>query len=316
MEPSTGLKPKISIILPAILGYDSVSASLDSWEAQRCRHQLEILLLCPTRPDHPIPSEHVVVETGSMRLHEARAAAVRKAAAEFVMFAEDHCLPDPECVEVLLHRIEEPWDAVGTALRSGDPRMAVAQGSFLITYSQWMLPTRGPISHLPGHNVVVRKTALLNLGSELEEELLFGGFLMKRLRLDGCRFYVDDQARMRHFDPPNWARSVQIFFTIGMGCGAIRLKRSSMVARVLYGLLIPMIAARHFGRGLIDYIRTGPRAGFDLKGLFAAAILACVWAGGEAVGAWRGLARVTPTLWSSEIKPVSREQVGWLLRSR
>ena len=49
------------------------------------------------------------------------------------------------------------------ALRQSD--MAVPQGSFLISYSQWMLPVRGTISHLPGHNVVVRKQALLKLGS-------------------------------------------------------------------------------------------------------------------------------------------------------
>ena len=249
MEPSNDLKPKISIILPAMLGYDSVLAALDSWEAQPCRDQLEILVLCPTRPNHPIPAGHVVVETGSMLLHEARAVGVRKAEADFVMFAEDHCLPDPECAAALILRMEESWDAIGTALRSGSPDMAVPQGSFLISYSQWMLPVRGTISHLPGHNVVVRKQALLKLGPQLEQELLLAAFLMKRLRADGCSFYVEDQARMRHFDPPSWAQSVRIFFTIGTGYGAIRCKRSSMPERALYGLLLPLIAARHFGRG-------------------------------------------------------------------
>ena len=143
MESSNDLKPKISIIVPAMLGYNSVLAALNSWEAQHCRDQLEILVLCPTGPNHPIPPGHVVVETGSMLLHEARAAGVRRAAADFVMFAEDHCLPDPECAAALILRIEEPWDAVGTALRSGNPSMAVTQGSFLISYSQWMLPVRG-----------------------------------------------------------------------------------------------------------------------------------------------------------------------------
>ena len=308
MEPSNDLKPMISIIVPAMLGY-SVLAALDSWEAQRCRDELEILVLCPTGPTHPIPRDQVVVETGSMLLHEARAAGVRRATPDFVMVAEDHCLPDPACAEVLIRRIEEPWDAVGTALRSGNPGTAVMQGSFLISYSQWMLPVGGPISYLPGHNSVIRKKILLNLGPELEEELLVAAFLMQRLRSDGCRFYFDDQAMMRHFDAPSWARSVRIFFTIGMGYGAIRLRRSSMAARALYGLAIPLIAARHFGRGLIDYFRAGPRAGFGLKGVVAGGIFACMWACGEVVGAWRGLARVRPTLWMSEVKPVPREQV-------
>ena len=47
MELSNDLKLKISIILPAMLGYDSVLAALDSWEAQHCRDQLEILACAP-----------------------------------------------------------------------------------------------------------------------------------------------------------------------------------------------------------------------------------------------------------------------------
>ena len=49
MEASNNLKPIISIIVPAMLGYHSILAALNSWEAQRCRDQLEILVLCPTR---------------------------------------------------------------------------------------------------------------------------------------------------------------------------------------------------------------------------------------------------------------------------
>ena len=121
----------ISIIVPAMLGYHSVLAALQLMGGHNVvATQLEILVLCPTRPNHPIPPGHVVVETGSMLLHEARAAGVRRAAADFVMFAEDHCLPDPECAEVLIRRIEEPWDAVGTALRSGNPEHGRNAGIF------------------------------------------------------------------------------------------------------------------------------------------------------------------------------------------
>jgi len=69
-------------------------------------------------------------------------------------------------------------------------------------------------------------------------------------------------------------------------------------------------AARHFGRGLIHYVRAGRRAGFGFQSVLAGGFFACVWAVGESVGAWRGLARVTPDLWISEIKPVSMEQVA------
>jgi hypothetical protein len=121
MDPSNDLKPRISVIVPAMLGYDSILAALDSWEAQTCREQLEILVLCPTAPDHPVPPGHVVVETGSMLLHEARAAGVRRAEA-----GRDVCRglpPDPECAEALPVGLRA-MDAGGNALRSGDPGSA------------------------------------------------------------------------------------------------------------------------------------------------------------------------------------------------
>ncbi|MBA2707070.1 MAG: glycosyltransferase [Gemmatimonadaceae bacterium] len=299
----------MSVVVPAFLGYDTVLAALDSWEAQTCRSQLEIIVLCPTGPSHPLPHGQILVETGSLLLHEARAAGVRKATASYVIFAEDHCLPDADCAEAMLHRLEEGWDAVGPALRSGTPRGAVTQGSFLITYAEWMLPTRGPISCLPGHNAAMRRQTMIDMGPELEEELLAPVFLMRRLRSEGRRFYIEDQARMRHFDVAQWKKSARIFFIVGQGCGASRLRHASGFTRGIHAAIAPVTAARHFARGLVHYLRAGQRAGFSLQSLVTAGFFACVWACGESVGAWKGTARVSQTLWIGEIKPVSREQV-------
>ena len=308
MEPSADMKPRMSVVVPAFLGYDTVLAALDSWEAQTCRRQLEIIVLCPTRPSYPLPHGQILVETGSLLLHEARAAGVRKATASYVIFAEDHCLPDPDCAEAMLHRLEEGWDAVGPALRSGNPHGAITQGCFLITYAEWMLPTCGPVSYLPGHNAALQRQALIDIGPELEDELLAPIFLMRRLRSEGRRFFVEDQARMRHFDVADWKKSIRIFFTVGQGCGASRLRQASVFTRGLYAAIAPITAARHFARGLVHYLRAGQRAGFSPQSLVTAGFFACVWACGESAGAWKGTARVSPGLWIGEIKPVSREQ--------
>ena len=72
MEPQTDLKPRISVILPALLGYQTVLAALDSWDAQTCRQQLEILVLCPTQPEPAVAQPgHRVLVTGDLLLHEA-----------------------------------------------------------------------------------------------------------------------------------------------------------------------------------------------------------------------------------------------------
>jgi len=290
------------------MGYDSVLAALDSWDAQTRDDALEIIVLCPNPPDTPPRFNHIILDTGSMLLHEARAAGVRRAAADYVILAEDHCLPDPDCVEQMLQRLDEGWDGVGPALRAGHFKGAIAPASFLIGYGQWMLPPGGKVEHLPGHNPALRRQPLIDMGAELEEELFQSFFLMRRLRLAGLRFYVEPRARMRHFDSPSLRRSIEIFFTVGKGSGAVRLKNASVAGRLLYGIATPLTAARHFGRGFIHYARAGRRAKLGPQTLVATAFFGCVWAIGETAGAWSGIAGVSPSLWRSEIKPVSREQ--------
>ena len=309
MEESIDMTPRISVILPALLGYDSVHAALDSWEAQTCRDQLEILVLCPEASRVSLPRGQTIVETGALHLHEARAAGIRRASAEYVLLAEDHCIPDHDCVEALLRRVDEGWDVVSPALRPGELGL-IAQGSFIISYSEWMLPEPRKASHVPGHNVVMRKQPLLDMGDQLERELISAMFLMRRLQKAGARFFVDDRARMRHFDVTELNRTMAIFFAVGQGCGATRLRERSKLTRALYGFMIPLIAARHFVRGTKEYARAGRRAGFSPMCVVAGGFFACVWAIGESVGAWRGVESVTPNLWIGEIKPVSREQAA------
>ena len=305
------MKPKLSVIVPALRGYDTVLAALDSWEAQSCRDQLEIVVLCPSPAKAgSLPHGQIVIATGSLHLHQARSLGILQASGEYVMLAEDHCLPDRFWAQAVLGRVAEGWDAVGPALRSGNPTTNWTQASFLLGYGQWMIPvTGGPASILPGHNAVLRKTSLLELGVVLERELLVAAFLLRRLHGQGQRFYLEDQATMRHFDEPDWKKSIRIFCCVGLGFGAIRTSRWPRAGRVLYWIAIPAIAARHWARGLTHYRRAGAQAGLNPLCLVVAFLLALAWACGEAVGALMGIARVTPFLSFSEIKPVARSDV-------
>jgi hypothetical protein len=229
------------------------------------------------------------------------------------LLAEDHCLPDADFVEALIPRFDEAWTAIGPALRPAVAG-AIAEASFLLGYGEWMTPAAGRAQQLPGHNVALRRQSLLNLGDDLEDELLVALFLIQRLKAEGGGFLIEDRARMRHFDLPDFWRSIEIFFCVGKGCGAIRLKNASRAARTLYAGLTPLIAARHFARGLIHYARAG-RKTLSPGSVPVGWMLACVWAVGESVGSLRGVDRVIPDLGVSELKPVSREQVRRRLKS-
>jgi glycosyltransferase involved in cell wall biosynthesis len=168
---SSDLKPKISIVLPAMLGYKTVLSALDSWEAQTCRDRLELLILCPddlvtaAAQAAALRLGQVLVPVGSAQLHEARAIGVQKASADYVMLAEDHCLPDPDWAEHMLDRIAECWDGIACALRPGNRTSCWARGSFLVGYGQWFMPAAGgPTQILCGLNGVVRTKLLRQLG--------------------------------------------------------------------------------------------------------------------------------------------------------
>jgi hypothetical protein len=311
MGQEAAIKPKLSVIVPALLGYDTVLAALDAWEAQSCRAQLEILVLCPTAPAGPLPAGQLVIVTGSLHLHQARCLAILQASADYVVLAEDHCLPDKFWTQAILDRLAEGWDAIGPALRSGNPTTKWTQASFLLGYGQWMSPVPGgPATVLPGHNAVLRRQPLLELGGPaLEEELLVAAFLLRRLGSQAQRFFLEDRATMRHFDLPGWKRCLPIFCCVGLGFGALRTRHWPRAGRILYWAATPAIAARHWMRALTHYRRAGSQARLAPFCLVAALPLALAWACGEAAGALLGIARVTPFLSYGEIKPVARTDV-------
>ncbi|HLG98308.1 MAG TPA: glycosyltransferase family 2 protein [Bryobacteraceae bacterium] len=310
MESEADLKPELSVIVPALRGYETVLAALDAWEAQTCRDQLEILVLCPSAPDSThVAAGQTILSIGSSQLHEARSLGIRRASGEFIVLAEDHCLPDPRWAEAMLSCLAQGWDGVGPALRSGNPINGWTQASFLLGYGEWINPQTGSAAVLPGHNVVIRKSLLLQLGSQLEQDMLVSAFLLRRLHRHGHRFYLESRATMRHFDIAVWNRSLRILFYVGIGFGAVRVRRWPRAARVLYVLATPAVAARHWLRALLQYRRTGAKAGLTASCLAVAAALSVAWACGEAFGAIIGTARAAPFVTLGEIKPVGRDEV-------
>ncbi len=300
--------PRISVLVPALRGLDSVEAALASWEAQTRRDAIEVLVLCPDADRHPaLPDGVRTIATAELELHQARARAVHEARGDFVMIAEDHCLPDVDAVERLLAALDDGWDVVVPALRSADPRTMAARSSFVIGYSEWMEPIASGRRHvLPGHNTVVRRSTLLAAGGDLDEHLRAASFLSRYLIDRGCRGYLDATARMRHFDSTSWPFQVRVFGYVGLGFGAVRTRSWPRLARLLYPLAAPAVAVRHYARASRQ-LRRRPGLAGTRPGL---AVLAVMWGCGEAAGALLGTERIGRALEITEIKPVTAADVA------
>jgi hypothetical protein len=133
---------------------------------------------------------------------------------------------------------------------------------------------------------------------------------VRRLRRQGNRLYLEDRARMRHFDPPGCAKEILLLTLVGLGFGSIRTRRWPLLGRLLYPLAAPAISFLHAKRAFVQYLRAGARGGLNLADLAASLVLASAWGLGEAAGAWMGTVRVTPYLFQTEIKPRSPEEVA------
>jgi hypothetical protein len=287
---------KISVLLPALGGLDIIQPMLKAVQAQTARDQLEIIVLA----QHPaeIAGADQVIVTGQLSLHEARAEGVRAATSEFVVLGEDHCFPDPDWAARLLDRLQEGWDGVGPSLRSGNPSNLWAQAAFVLGYGEWIEPTAG--RRLPGHNAVVRRSLLLELGPELATELLTGSLLMARLQDAGAKFCFEDRARMAHWDCTVVSWSLITFAAVGAGFGAQRSRKWPWWARFGFALALPAVAVLHWRRALRHLIRTRDR--LSIWACFPAMALASAWALGEFLGSLAGVRLVSPYAALGEIK--------------
>jgi hypothetical protein len=293
--------PTLSVLLPALGGLETVRTALDRWQSQGASG-LEVIVLCPDGVDGGDGLR--VVDTRGLLLHEARARGVRESTAEYVFLAEDHCLPDEGWADAILPRLEEGWDAIGSRLAAGVTTDARSQAAFLLGYGEWMAPLEtGPTRVLPGHNVVLRRRLLLELGDELEDLLVVGAFLVRRLR-PGRRLLLVAEAGMTHYDVTAFRRQLVVFQTVGRSFGAMRTRRAPTAARVAYAAAFPFLAAAHWRRALAQYRRAGRSNGMRATCLAPAGLFAGVWGVGEALGALLGPQRVASGAWRSETKPV------------
>lgn len=308
---------QLSVVLPAKLGFHSVQAAIDAWLRQEDLDAFEVVVVFPAglgpseEQLRALPARIRPLAVENADLHELRARAVEAAHGDYIMLAEDHCLPDADWLANMLPRIEEGWDGIGSALRPGTRGSCWPEASFLIGYGEWMEPVAaGPVNVICGWNGVVRRSLLLAFGDGLADEMLVGAFAMRRVRERGASFFLAPEASMRHFDPFGCRYEMGLLFLVGLGFGAKRAERLSFLPRLVYPLASPLIAVMHWRRALSAYWRTRRIQPVSPLAVLASGALAVSWALGEAAGSWLGLRTVAPWLWRTEVKPVTAASVA------
>lgn len=287
-------EPKLSIIVLVSGGWETVRPLLRHLHEQTVSGQCELVLVSPEAlPLESIPSGFASLQQVRSSLlpssSEARAAGVRAARGELVAFVEDHSFPLQDWAEHLMRRFESgPWTGVGPAVLNGNPGNGVSWLNYLIEYGEFAHPFPGrPVGHIPGHNSCYRREILLSLGSDLARELEAESTLQWRLGERGHQFFLEGQARVRHYNFSRLLPSLWLRFYGGWLFAANRQQKWPAWRRRLYLLaspLIPLVRAWKTWKAS----RRIERESVFWKNLPLALLLLGCDGLGEAMGYWTG----------------------------
>jgi len=291
MSPDT---PAISVVLVATNDYALIRSAVRNLARQH-DVPIELVIAGPhmledtiTAQDHGDLAtfarwQHVVVPDDTP-FDEARAAAVRAAAAPLVAFTEDHSFPQPGWASALVAAFNHGASVVGPVVENGNPRSIVSRANFLLEYGEWMPPgRRHGHSHLPGHNSAYRRDVLLALGDRLTSMIEAESVLHWELARDGHRLTQEPHAITRHVNFSRLWPSLALRYHLGRQFAARRASSWSATKRLAYAAAFPLIALVRVVRVALLGIRS-PELPAVMAALPMVALMVTVSSIGEAVG--------------------------------
>lgn len=243
--------PKMSVVILTPDHYETIRKTVGHLMEQTVRDQVELVIVAPSADKLDLDESgletflrYCVVEVGPIRsTAEARAVGVRRANAPVVVFAEDHCYPEPGWAEALIKAHREPWAAVGPVLCNANPNSIISWATFLVESSPWLNPAPAGITEdLQGRNSSYKRTLLLEYGNELGAMLEAESMLHWDLRNKGHQLYLEPAAKAHHLNttrPSIWIRQL---FLGGRLFASARARQWSLYRRLLYvggAVLIP-----------------------------------------------------------------------------
>ncbi len=250
--------PALSVILATPSDFASVATTVRHLGRQSIVARLELIVVAIDQPGFSLDRHACRHFQASRVVHVARAThghasaeGVRAARAPVVVFAEDHCFPEPGWAEALLLAYTGPdVAAAGPVFRNANPGTLVSWCDFAIGYGPWIDP--GPADDPPflaGHNSSYRRSVLLEL-DRLEDLLEAETVLHVELRKRGHRLALARGARTAH---TNFGR-LGVWFPVQYHCGRVfaaeRARDWSGAKRAFYGAASPLIPCVRLIRAL------------------------------------------------------------------
>jgi glycosyltransferase involved in cell wall biosynthesis len=288
-----GCVPQMSVVMITPDRYDTLRKTVQYLQAQTAREQLEIVIVAPSATALGLDDSelkefcrYLVVEAGEIRsVARAWAAGIRQATAPVVIYAEDHCYPEPCWAEALIEAHRGPWGAVGPVMGNANPWSRISWANFFIAYGRWAEPAvAGETDDVPAHNSAYKRAPLLDYGPDLEGMLEVESLLHRDLRARGYRLYWEPAAKTSHVNFTLLSPLVRAEFHYGRLFASARAQRWSLLARWLYALCGPVIPLVRVRRVIRQIYRTGQQRAL-LPGILPALLVGLISAAlGEMLG--------------------------------
>ena len=169
--------------------------------------------------------------------------AIKDAEADYILFQENHTTHKVNVIDALLRIANtNKYFCIGTLIYPGENMSFTDWTAYLSHYSGWGKGVKGGEQHkvIPGHNCVYKKSALLDLGDDLETYLFSDTILQWKLVEKGYKMYLTDEVYMIHDDKMTFTNLLAENFWFGWMFSYIRRKSNnwSISKRILYSILV------------------------------------------------------------------------------
>ena len=284
----------VSCILATPSGWAEVAWTLDAVRQQSIATELEVLVVGqgPEPPGKPSagPLGSLSWVDGGPWVHRATAAAVgiRAARHEFVALLENHARPAPCWAEEVRAGLSQGY--VGSAGRFvlENPATMVSRIDVWLYYSYTVdMPAQGApfeSSALPWHNVMYRRSLILELDQPLEWLLLPEERLQQALKDRGHRFCLCPRAPFFHLNCSSQWISMRTSLETSRAAALRRAASWSRGRCWLYALLWPLLGLRRFQLRILENRTRITSLGNPLESLMRLALVEWAGAAGEAMG--------------------------------
>jgi len=262
--------PSLTVAILTPDDFSTIRGTVSRVASQSIARDIELLVLASSAPE-VIPDRDLADRFHSVRVVQAdldpgtghaRAMAARVASSSVIVFAEDHCFPQPGWAEALLSAHRESWAAVGPVVHNANPGTLVSWADLLMGYGPWLAPGRSAErDHLPGHNSSYKVAVLLGLGEDLPSLMEAETALQWRLASRGHRLYQEASAQVAHTNFDNWRTWIPVTFHAGRVFAATRAIEWSAPRRFAFAAATPLVPFVRLWRHLRQAVEAGlPRA--------------------------------------------------------